>query len=161
MLLRSRTGTGTGSSVGLLLAKKLALDAVMGVLGIPFGPTLGGGVIDPESTAAVPSYRAAILAAVGVLKGRRFIGGNLRGWSVRLLLLILRILGLLSLSKVALPGRGFFIEDFRGSIGASLSVDGVGIPSAVEILCKLMESFGRLDLRAEKNGWSISALGES
>lgn len=117
--------------------------------------------MDPESILAAPSYKAAILAVVGVLNGKRFIGGNLRGWRVLLLFLILRMLGLLSLSKLTLPGRGFFIEDFRGSIGASLSVNGVGMPSAVEILCKLMESLGRLDLRAEKKGWSISALGES
>lgn len=79
LLLRSRTGIGTGSSFGWLLAKKLALEAVMGVLGIPFGPALGGGVIDPESRLAEPSYKAAILAAVGVLNGSRFIGGNLKG----------------------------------------------------------------------------------
>ena len=68
-----------GSSFGLLLAKKLALDAVIGVLGIPFGPTLGGGVIDPKSRLVEPSYKAAILVAVGVLNGKRFMGGNLRG----------------------------------------------------------------------------------
>lgn len=51
----------------------------MGVLGIPFGAALGGGVMDPGFWLAGPSYRAAILAAVGVLSGSRFIGGSLRG----------------------------------------------------------------------------------
>lgn len=74
---------------------------------------------------------------------------------------MLRLLYLFSVSKAVLPERGFFSDGLRGRTGTSPSVDGVGIPSAVEILFKLMESFGRLDLRAEKKGWSMSALGDS
>lgn len=131
----------------------------MGVLGISFGPTLGRGVIDPESWLAEPSYKAAILAAVGVLNGSRFIGGSLKGW--RVLRFMLRLLYLFSFSNGVLPERVFLREDLRGMMGASLSVDGVGIPSAVEALFKLIESFGRLALRVEKNGWSTSVFGDS
>lgn len=51
----------------------------MGVLGIPLAPILGGGVTDPPFVLPAPSYSAAILAAVGKLKGKRFIGGSLKG----------------------------------------------------------------------------------
>lgn len=66
---------------------------------------------------------------------------------------MLRLLNVFSVCRAALPERGFFKEDLRSRKEVSLSVDGVGIPSAaVEALFRLTESFGRLDLRPEKNG---------
>lgn len=57
----------------------MALEAVMGVVGVALVPFLGGGVTVPSSLAADPSYRAAILVAVGALSGKRLRGGNRRG----------------------------------------------------------------------------------
>lgn len=74
---------------------------------------------------------------------------------------MLRLLYLFSFSIAVLPTRVFLREDLRCMIGASPSVDGAGSPSAVEALFKLIESFGRLALRVEKNGWSNSIFGDS
>ena len=60
-----------------LLEKNVLLDAVMGVVGV-FVFLLGGGLRLRSDGPC--SWRAAILAAVGVLSGPRVIGGNRRGW---------------------------------------------------------------------------------
>lgn len=54
----------------------MAFEAVIGVLGVLAAVRVGG-VIWPSDEDG--SCNAAILAAVGVLKGRRFNGGNLSG----------------------------------------------------------------------------------
>lgn len=60
-----------------LLEKKLLFDAVIGVVGV-FVFLDGGGLrLRSEEPC---SWRAAILAAVGVLSGPRVIGGSRRGW---------------------------------------------------------------------------------
>lgn len=66
-------------SSGLFLEKKLLLEAVIGVLGV-FAICLVGGGLRCRSEEEPWSWRAAILAAVGVLRGPRVIGGNRRGW---------------------------------------------------------------------------------
>lgn len=73
--------------------------------------------MDPLSILPEPSYSAAILAAVGRLRGRRFIGGSLKGWRVLLLLsLLLMTSGLLSLLDPTSLGRDFFNEPLRGRL---------------------------------------------
>lgn len=49
----------------------------MGVLGVFIVPRTPGGVVVP-SLGSIFELKDLILAAVGVLKGRRFNGGNLR-----------------------------------------------------------------------------------
>jgi hypothetical protein len=58
------------------LEKKLALDAVIGVLGVFMLPLVAGGV-DGCSSSILESLKALIFAAVGVLRGSRFRGGSL------------------------------------------------------------------------------------
>lgn len=57
--------------------KKDVLDAVIGVLGVLVG-LRGGGVTVPGAVAG-SGFKAATLAAVGVLSGRRFNGGKRSG----------------------------------------------------------------------------------
>lgn len=59
-----------------LREKKEAFDAVMGVLGV-FVLVRRGGVLFPSETEG--SCKAATLAAVGVLNGRRLRGGSRKG----------------------------------------------------------------------------------
>jgi hypothetical protein len=61
------------------LEKKLAFDAVIGVLGVFLPTRLGGGVISPSSASEEGSLRAATFVIVGVLSGRRLSGGKRRG----------------------------------------------------------------------------------
>ncbi len=55
----------------------MLLEAVIGVVGVFASIRVGGGVNFPLSELC--SCKAAIFAAVGVLKGPKFIGGKLRG----------------------------------------------------------------------------------
>jgi len=75
LLLRGIGMAATSSK--RLLEKKLLLEAVIGVVGVLACFRVGGGVDFPISELC--SCNAAILAAVGVLKGPRFNGGRLRG----------------------------------------------------------------------------------
>jgi hypothetical protein len=68
------------SSSGRLLEKNVALDAVMGVLGVFVKFLVGGGVWCLPSWSPIGVGREAIRADVGVLSGRRFRGGNRSGW---------------------------------------------------------------------------------
>jgi hypothetical protein len=63
----------------LLLEKKLALDAVMGVLGVLFVARFGGGVVARSSTSADGTGNADILLLNGVPSGSKFKGGSLIG----------------------------------------------------------------------------------
>ena len=132
----------------------------MGVVGVPLEPSLGGGVAAPVSVfAKEQSYKAAILDAVGVLKGRRFSGGNRRGCRFRLFVLtpplgFLSLIGSCSLSMFFL---GRLCLSGLGSSGSR----GDGRSAEVDMLFKLLTS-AMLDLRAEKKGgWSYSVLGDS
>jgi hypothetical protein len=79
LLLR---GLGSLSSA-LFLEKKLLFEAVMGVLGVLAICLVGGGL---RCRSVKPwSWSAAILAAVGVLRGPRVMGGNRRGCRLFLL----------------------------------------------------------------------------
>jgi len=62
-----------------LLEKKLALEAVIGVLGVLFAARLGGGVVLRSSTSADGAGKDEILLLKGVPSGSRFKGGSLIG----------------------------------------------------------------------------------
>jgi hypothetical protein len=61
------------------LAKKLALDAVMGVLGVLLTERLGGGVRARSSTSAEGAGNVEMRLLKGVPSGNRFNGGSLIG----------------------------------------------------------------------------------
>lgn len=63
----------------LLLEKKLAFDAVIGVLGVLFVARLGGGVVFRSSTSAEGAGNEEILLLNGVSSGSKFRGGSLMG----------------------------------------------------------------------------------
>jgi hypothetical protein len=62
--------------------KKLAFDAVIGVLGVLGALYLGGGLSGAEDETATGSRsrKALILVATGPLKGIKFSGGSFNGW---------------------------------------------------------------------------------
>lgn len=105
----------------------------------------------PTFIAPVPSYSAAILAAVGVLRGRRFNGGNRKGCKVRLLLLVPPFT-FLSLPEAASTASSRLWRVSRSGFVGPASDGGVNVTSAVDVLVTLLVSCGRLDFRAEKKG---------
>ena len=108
-----------------LLEKKLALDAVIGVLGVVAIPYLGGGVTVPGSKEAGCLSMAAIFAAVGVLSGRRLRGGNRKGCNVRLLTFA-PAAGLLSPATPA-----FMVRALLCLVSRSLCMDSVSVADGV------------------------------
>lgn len=145
-------------SLALLIdwEKKVALDAVMGVLGVFIVLRARGGVVVP-SLESFFELNDLIFAAVGVLKGRRFNGGNLR--VCRFFLLDLRCgLALSSRSTEDSVGAGSCggladaCEEVLGARGvssafiASASVETTGLAEIVP------SKGGRLEDRAEKKG---------
>jgi len=145
--------------------KKVALDAVMGVLGVFIVLRAAGGVVVP-SLDSFFELNALIFAAVGVLSGRRFNGGNLR--VCKFFLLDLRCgLALTSGSTDGSVGAGNgggladTCEEVLGARGvsiafiASASVETTGLAEIAP------SKGGRLEDRAEKNGWSCSLPGDS
>jgi len=158
LLLRSCGICGTGSSSRKLL-EKVAFDAVIGVPGEALWPFFGGGVMEPKLVAPAPSYSAAILAAVGVLSGRRFSGGIRRGCKV------LRLMLMAPLAFFSVLGRSTLVRPLpccpMSGFETSLSPWPDNSPSVLEPPFALLVSKGKLDLRAEKNGWSNSVLGDS
>lgn len=158
LLLRICGIRGMGSSSRKLL-EKLAFDAVIGVLGVVCWLSCGGGVTAPELMDPAPSYKAAIFAAVGVLSGSKFSGGNRKGCSVLRLML-------------AAPPTFFSVPGYSSTVRPLLCrpTSAFGIPlsprpgirhSVFELLSALALSNGKLVLRAKKKGWSISVLGDS
>ena len=125
--------------------KKLAFDAVSGVVGVCRFPRLLGGVALPDS-AMVRLCRAATLATVGVLRGNRLSGGSRRGW--RFLLLAAGVAG-----APAVPFRGRRNDIVRLAPSASRSAraaaDLVACTAALMassvVLVSVLESMGRLD----------------
>ena len=113
----------------------------------------------PKFIAPAPSYRAAIFAAVGVLRGRRFKGGKRKGCSV------LRLMLVVPLAFFSVPGYSSTVRPLRcrppSGFGTSLSPEPETAPSVFEPLVVLLVSNGKLDFRAKKNGWSDSVLGDS
>jgi len=67
------------SSWWLFLAKKFALEAVMGVLGVLLAARLGGGVTLRSSTSPEGAGKDDIRLLNGVPSGSRFSGGSLIG----------------------------------------------------------------------------------
>lgn len=65
------------SSALILFEKKVAFDAVIGVLGV-FTTRVPGGVAGISIAPLLDPFRDWILAVVGVLSGSKFIGGNRR-----------------------------------------------------------------------------------
>ena len=124
---------------------------------MPFEPTLGGGVAARALLVDEPSYKAAILEAVGVLSGSRFNGGNLKGCKV-LLFVFAPPLGLRSFAGSVSP----ILERIcLSTLGGSGSL-GDGRSPEVERLCRLLTSRPMLDLRAvKKGGCSNSPFGDS
>jgi hypothetical protein len=64
----------------LLLEKKLAFEAVMGVLGVLLVARFGGGVRFLSSTSADGAGKEEMRLLNGVPSGSRFRGGSLIGW---------------------------------------------------------------------------------
>ena len=97
---------------------------------------------------------AIILAAVGVLKGNRLIGGSLSGCSPFLP----------ECTGLARRSDSDMTDDLREE-SPSLGVSSAAIASARDSTVGLavigVSSWGRLDECAEKNGWSISLAGDS
>ena len=124
--------------------EKLALEAVIGVVGVALVPFFGGGVTVPSSFEAEPSYKAAIFEAVGVLNGRRFRGGSLNGCKVRLFILLLPCF----LSVAGSFGNAWrlSIVGFDCTLRPWSSLGGAP-PPEVEVLFTLLLSAARLDFR--------------
>lgn len=140
------------------MEKKLAFDAVIGVLGVFVFGCLGGGVSVPWTVSWLPS-NARILAAVGVLKGRRLSGGNRNGW---------RFFFATFAPPFCFDSWSGTSEDLRDdemlSVGVfkdcepdTESVVGLSNAAAAAAVSNGM----RLDDLAEKNGWSTSLCGDS
>lgn len=105
--------------------EKLILEAVIGVLGVLGFRCPDGGVRTLASGDEILS-RAMIFAAVGVLSGRRLIGGSLSGWSP--FLATVRIgFDLSSVSETS----DDFLEDGSGSLGVSSAAMASAIVSTV------------------------------
>ena len=83
-------------SMLLLFEKKLAFDAVIGVLGVLLLARFGGGVVLRSSTSAEGTGNDEILLLNGVPSGSKFNGGSLIGW--RFFLLVCGTAGDLSIS---------------------------------------------------------------
>ena len=73
------------SSSCRLREKNVALEAVIGVLGVFALALLGGGVRFASRSSKVAVSKALIFAAVGVLRGSRFSGGSRMGCNFFLL----------------------------------------------------------------------------
>lgn len=86
-------------SWGPLFAKKLAFDAVMGVLGVLFTVRFGGGVTTRSSTSADGAGNEDMRLLNGAPNGSRFNGGSLMGW--RFFLAECCATGVLSVSEPA------------------------------------------------------------
>lgn len=169
MLLRI---VGASSAFLCPLEKKLALDAVIGVLGVFILLRVPGGVAG-RSPASGLLCRDLILADVGVLRGSRFSGGSRRVCNAFLLALLCCCFG---------GGRGCILDCgsnscSKGTRGTSRAagwyvlslgargVSSVFIASAMVEMTGLPEIMpskgGKLDDLAEKNGWSSSLPGDS
>ena len=141
----------------LFLEKKLALDAVIGVLGVFMVLRTPGGVDGWSWTSILESLNALIFAAVGVLKGNTFNGGS-RNACLSLFLIGLGCvfcLGSVSAWKFEIR------DDDDGARGVSR----VFIASANVVTNGLADIGvsigGKLDDLAEKYGWSNSLPGDS
>jgi hypothetical protein len=130
--------------------KKPAFEAVIGVLGVVAGPIFGGGVRFPRFTTLAPSYKAEILAAVGVLSGSRFSGGSRSG--CRFLLLLVPPFSFLSCLEPASIVKLRWYPGLPAGLHVSLSLEGVRVESVDNMLDWLLVSNGKLDLRTVKNG---------
>lgn len=117
-------------------------------------------MIAPLSSTVDGSCNAAILAAVGVLKGRRLRGGRRRGCSL-FLFVTGGALAVVSISRRGPSVRPRLPRPSRSLLEASSVAANVGLQAVVEVLATLPASNGRLDLRTAKNGWSSSAFGDS
>jgi hypothetical protein len=106
----------------------------------------------------VGSPKAAILAAVGVLKGRRFNGGKRKG--CRFFFFVGVAFAFCSMSDSEAI-RAFLLVTGSGSILVDSRTEADPENSFVELLFLLLESNGRLDFRL-KNGCSAGdSLGDS
>ncbi len=153
-LLLLRCWTSVLSS-GLVREKKVPFDAVMGVVGV-FAICLAGGGERFLSDRPC-SWRAAILAAVGVLSGPRVMGGSLNGCNV---FFDCGATGFVPMST--LEG----LADLRW-LGLRCILTGGGsfstpVTLPVELLWMLLASNARVDLLLSKNPASASvSLGDS
>lgn len=155
LLLRSAF-IGMWSVSPWLCEKNVALDAVIGVEGVFVAIFLGGGVsrtcsLDSGERGSCfsLSFKASILALIGVLNGSKFNGGNFNGCKLFLLILFF------DLTSVFGIGTGCLL------IGVSSSFKSSRLAAAAESALAYEASSGRLDLRCVKNGTSVSYLGDS
>jgi hypothetical protein len=109
-----------GSLSWYVLDEKLTLEAVIGVLGVLVFRCLDGGVWT-LSSGDVTLSSDIIFAAVGVLSGRRLIGGSRSGWSP-----FLPTLG----TGLDLKSVSETVDDLRGDVSGSLGVSRAAIASA-------------------------------
>jgi hypothetical protein len=129
------------------LEKKVAFEAVMGVLGVFIVVRRPGGV-PGRSSASDFALNALIRAEVGVLKGSRFKGGNRNvckfflcfGWAFDFWSISTGRIEP-EICEDELGARGVF-----NAVIASASVDTTGLAEIAP------SKGGRLDDRAEKNG---------
>lgn len=136
-----------------LWEKKLALDAVIGVVGVLVFPRDIGGVARPAAAAAaapvVRSWSAATLATVGVLSGKRLSGGSRRGWRFR------RLAAGVAVTAVS-PSDGRRGKDMARlacssrSARAALVARTAAVRASSVVLVSVLESMGRLDFRVMK-----------
>lgn len=151
LLLRRFIGSACGSV--RFLEKKEAFEAVIGVLGVLVLTLRGGGVIMPSD--GIGSGNAAILEAVGVLKGKRFNGGSRSGCKLFFLTwVVFRISDS--------TGATAFLVLGSGSWRIGSRTDPRPERLLVEMLLILLASKGLLTFRWVKNGGSAGeSLGDS
>lgn len=133
------------SSRRLREEKKDDLEAVIGVLGVFALARRGGGVTCPFE--ANGSCNAAILLAVGVLRGSRFNGGSRKGWRF----FFFAGAGCLCWSASEFEPKGLYWRAFSLSLRAGSRsrsrMEALPERLFVEVLLILLASNGILDFR--------------
>lgn len=156
LLLLSWMLIGSVLSSSLCREKKELFDAVIGVEGV-FAICLDRGGLECRS-AEPCSFKAAILAAVGVARGPRFSGGSCRG--CRFFLEDAPLAACLSTSSFETGFTDFRMLIFRGAFFGGSVACRDKLP--VELLCMLLVSKGSTGFVLSKNESSPGEfLGES
>lgn len=138
------------------LEKNEAFEAVIGVLGVLAFTRRGGGVVCPSEYEVSLSWRAAILAVVGVLNGNRFSGGRRRGCRF----FFLTGAALLCWSSDVAVGPYFLTFGSRSFFGGS-RIEPLPDKLLVEVLLILLASKGILDFRLKNGGSAGESFGDS
>ena len=144
-------------SSALFREKNEAFEAVIGVLGVLALTRRGGGVIWPsEKAGSCPN--AAILAAVGVLKGSKFNGGSRSGCKF----FFLTGVALFCWSSEFEAAGPYCRALCSRSVFTGSRIDPLPDKLFVDVLLILLASNGILDFRLLKNGGSAGeSFGDS